>query len=31
MSLFGVGTSLPVIYLLYLALTGDGGGGTGVY
>lgn len=31
MSVFGVGTSLPVIYLLWLALTGDGGGGAGVY
>ena len=31
MSTFGVLTSLPVIYLLYLALTGEGGGGAGVY
>ena len=34
MSIFGVGTSLPVIYLIYLAFVVDpdtAGGGTGIY
>ena len=34
MSVFGVGTSIPVIYLIYLAFAIDpdaGGGGTGIY
>mmetsp|Transcript_4976 Transcript_4976/g.15633 ORF Transcript_4976/g.15633 Transcript_4976/m.15633 type:complete len:107 (+) Transcript_4976:36-356(+) len=31
MSVFGIGTALPVLYLLSIALSDDGGGGTGVY
>ena len=31
MSVFGVGTCLPILYLLWIALSGDGGGGAGVY